>query len=311
LFDPSRECTDANPRRRWEAKDPVLPRKQRDTDERTFCLFKNYSGWNVSLSLENPHDGKRSERRPRYNTAVPGPLISIILPVHNEAERIVGAINHLQSTADCCPIEVIVVDAESRDPTGALAERAGARCFMAPVACRSRQMALGAQQARGDFFVFLHVDTRLPDDWQSCLHRALISPPHPPAAVAFRLAFDTDAPPYPTLALLAHLRGRLTGIPQGDQALALARTTYEAAGGFPDVPLMEEYLFIPKLRRIGRVDLLPERAVTSVRRYERNGPIRTALRNTLFVGLFYLGVPPQWLARRYGKEPGASSIPMV
>ena len=57
-----------------------------------------------------------------------------------------------------------------------------------------------------------------------------------------------------------------------------------------------------KLRRIGRVDVLPERAVTSTRRYERNGPIRTALRNALFVGLFYLGVPPRWLARGYAKE---------
>jgi len=65
---------------------------------------------------------------------------------------------------------------------------------------------------------------------------------------------------------------------------------------------MEEYLFIPKLRRIGRIEVLSEQAVTSARRYERNGPIRAALRNSLFIGLFYLGVPPQWLARGYEKE---------
>ena len=239
---------------------------------------------------------------PGSETGAKTPLVSVILPVHNEATRIVGAIERLRATADIFPIEIIVVDAESLDQTGARAEQSGVRLFTAPVACRSTQMHLGAQQARGDFFVFLHVDTRLPDDWQGCLHRALISPPHPPAAVAFRLAFDTDHPPYPTLARLAYLRGRLTGVPQGDQALALSRATYEAAGGFPDAPLMEEYLFIPKLRRIGRVEILPEQAATSTRRYERNGPIRTALRNTLFVGLFYLGVPPRWLARRYGKE---------
>jgi len=235
----------------------------------------------------------------------PTPLVSIILPVHNEAARIVGAIERLRATANLFPIEIIVVDAGSQDDTGARAEAVGARLFSAPVACRSRQMHLGAQQARGDFFVFLHVDTRLPDTWQSCLHRSLVSPPNPPAAVAFRLAFDSDRPPYPALALLAHLRGRLTGVPQGDQALVLSRATYEAAGGFPNVPLMEEYLFIPKLRRIGRIEILPERAVTSTRRYERNGPLRTALRNALFVGLFYLGVPPRWLARGYGKESAA------
>ncbi len=165
-------------------------------------------------------------------------------------------------------------------------------------------MHLGAQEAHGDILLFLHVDTELPPTWQTNLAEAFLPknarPDRPaPAAISFRLAFDSDAWPYRLIALLAHLRGRITGIPQGDQAFALTRKTYFAAGGFPAVPLMEEYLFVPRVRKLGRIDILPDKVVTSCRRYQKLGPFRTALRNALLTALFYLGVSPERLARYY------------
>jgi hypothetical protein len=165
-------------------------------------------------------------------------------------------------------------------------------------------MHLGAQKAQGDILLFLHIDTALPPTWQTDVAAAFLpqyaDPDRPaPAAVAFRLAFDLDTWPYRLIARMADLRGRITGIPQGDQALALTRETYFAAGGFPPVPLMEEYIFVPRVRKLGRVDVLPNKVITSCRRHQKIGPLRTALRNSLLIGLFYLGVSPERLAQYY------------
>lgn len=159
-------------------------------------------------------------------------------------------------------------------------------------------MHAGAQAASGDLLIFLHADTRLPDDWYEQLEGAWSSP-RKPAATAFRLGFDDNRPFYRFLARAANARTRLTGVPQGDQAIAIERKVYFHAGGFPDVPLMEEYLLIDRLARLGRVELLAGAVATSVRRYEKTGPFFNALRNGAIVSLFYLGVPPRTLARLY------------
>jgi rSAM/selenodomain-associated transferase 2 len=213
----------------------------------------------------------------------------------------------LRRSAPIFPIEIIVVDGQSHDKTLSLAQQAGARVFVAPAPGRALQMHLGAQKAQGEILLFLHVDTALPPTWQSSLAEAFLSknadPDRPvPAAIAFRLSFDLDTWPYRLIARMAHLRGRITGIPQGDQALSLTRETYFSAGGFPPVPLMEEYLFVPRVRKLGRVDVLPEKVVTSCRRYQNRGPFRTALRHSLLVALFYLGVSPERLARYHNSS---------
>lgn len=160
-------------------------------------------------------------------------------------------------------------------------------------------MHWGAQHATGDILVFLHADTVLPPNWVTLVERTFLHSPAPPAAAAFSLAFDSSRPLYRTLSALANLRSRMTRLPHGDQVLIVSRRVYEFAGGFPDVPLMEEYLFIPRLRRFGPIEQFPERVVTSSRRYTRGGAIRTVLKKTALIALFYAGVPPKRLARWY------------
>ncbi len=224
--------------------------------------------------------------------------VSIVIPVCNEAALIASAIQRLTKTSGVC-VEVIVVDGQSNDGTAARAADAGARVISSLVTRRAYQMDLGARAARFDLMLFLHADTQLPEGWSEEVAEVFDHSLQQPAAAAFRLSFDTPRRLYKIIAAFANLRTCLTGIPQGDQALVMTRETYFAAGGFPDVPLMEEYFFIPKLRARGNIHLFRASVRTSCRRHVARGPIRNALRNTALVLLFYMGISPVRLARWY------------
>jgi hypothetical protein len=159
-------------------------------------------------------------------------------------------------------------------------------------------MHQGALAASGDILVFLHADSLLPENWKECIIGAWKSR-RKPAATAFRLGFDRDGLLYSLIALLGHWRSLLTGVPLGDQALAVRREDYLSVGGFPDVSLMEEYYLLSKLKTLGPVRILPQRVKTSCRRYEQNGALFNSLRNLLLTCLFYLGVPPRLIAKAY------------
>ncbi len=227
------------------------------------------------------------------------PVCSVIVPVRNEAARIAGCVRAVRETAYRYPVEIVVVDGQSSDGTVDAAREAGATVISSPVVGRGAQMHWGAQCATGGVLVFLHADTALPAAWQDGIARLFFSDRVPPAVAAFSLAFDSPRPRYALIARLANLRAALTRLPHGDQALVMTRRAYFAVGGFPPVPLMEEYFLVPKLKRIGRVALLPMSVTTSSRRYERRGPLITALLKAALIVLFYLGVSPHRLARWY------------
>lgn len=226
-------------------------------------------------------------------------MLSVILPARNEEELVLPVIEQIRQTASIFPVEIIVVDGQSSDRTREIASSCADRVIDSPKACRSYQMHLGAQAAIGQLFLFLHMDSLLPNRWQELVKRNFFDSNHPPAAAAFSLQFDSRKALLKLIAFLANFRTILTKIPQGDQALLVPRQTYFAAGGFPDVPLMEEYIFIPKLIQIGEIKIFKEKIVTSPRRYEKKGALTNALKNFLLVLLFYLGVPPQRLAPYY------------
>ncbi|MFZ5863929.1 MAG: TIGR04283 family arsenosugar biosynthesis glycosyltransferase [Nitrospirota bacterium] len=223
----------------------------------------------------------------------------MIVPVRNDATALQSCLGSLAASPSPNPIELIVVDGQSSDRSLEIAVRFGARGLRAPMVGRSAQMHCGAQQATGDILVFLHADTVLPAGWVDRIEQAFWLSATPPAAAAFDVAFDSSRMVFKALSALANLRSRLTRLPHGDQALIVSRQTYMSAGGFPNVPLMEEYLFIPKLKQFGRIAQFPERVVTSSRRYARDGAIRTTLKKVGLIVLFYVGVPPARLARWY------------
>lgn len=220
------------------------------------------------------------------------PPVSIIVPVLNEAAAL-GRTLAPWSNRD--GIELIVVDGGSTDATREIASR-HARVVQTARG-RARQMNAGAAVATGDVLLFVHADTRLPDDAGTAVRTALRD-----ANVvggAFRLAIEPSTPALRLVAAGANLRARWFGLPYGDQALFVRRTTFAELGGFPDVALMEDLIFVRRLARRGRLMLLPQAVVTSARRWRREGVLTVTLRNQLFVALFACGVRPERLARWY------------
>ncbi|MHB2025968.1 MAG: TIGR04283 family arsenosugar biosynthesis glycosyltransferase [Elusimicrobiota bacterium] len=224
--------------------------------------------------------------------------ISIIIPVLNEGETIVAALKRLKEPGETDPPEIIVSDGGSADGTPEAAQNLADKVIRVGKPGRARQMHEGALAAAGELLLFLHADTRLPENWRKVLEEAWRGRPRP-AATAFRLRFDNDLWFYRIIAKTASWRSRVTGVPLGDQAIAASREDYFRVGGFPPVPLMEEYFLITKINRLGPVLILSEAAVTSARRYEKNGRVFQVLRNAFITALFYAGVPPRALAKIY------------
>lgn len=226
-------------------------------------------------------------------------MLSIIVPVLDEAATIEAALDRLASLrrTGC---DVVVADGGSRDGTPDIAARHCDRVVTAPRG-RASQMNAGAAAARGDVLLFLHADTRLPHGAEAAITAALADP----AAVwgRFDVTIEGRHPLLPVVAAMMNLRSRLTGIATGDQALFVRRDTFEAAGRFPDIPLMEDVALSARLRGMARPVCLRQRVTTSGRRWEKNGAVRTILLMWRLRLAYALGADPAALARRYGYVP--------
>ena len=163
---------------------------------------------------------------------------------------------------------------------------------------RSRGARLGraAERAHGEILFFVHADSRPPEDAAAVIRQAIAGGA---AAGAFSLAYATPSPALRRVAWWANLRSRLLRLPFGDQGIFCRRDAYEAAGGFRDLPVCDDLDLVRRLRRTGRFVIRPERMVTSARRYRERGVLRQVLRVWKVVGGYYLGVPPERLARWY------------
>ena len=226
-------------------------------------------------------------------------IISVIVPVCNEKDIIKKNLLFLKKTSCRSQVETIVVDGGSNDNSVAIAKRYADTVLVSHRKGRARQMHHGALAANGKILLFLHIDTILPENWVSCLLSAWENNLSMPKATAFHLKFDKCGWPYNLISWAAKMRYLLTGIPHGDQAIAIHRDTYFKYGGFPDVPFMEEYALFKRLKDKNQTIWLSKYVKTSCRRYEGRNPLMLALRNTLLVFLYYIGLSPHTLARFY------------
>jgi rSAM/selenodomain-associated transferase 2 len=227
-----------------------------------------------------------------------GRRLSIIMPVLDEAPAIEAALAAL-SPYRGRGMEVIVVDGGSRDGTRALAHPLADRVLSAPRG-RAAQMNAGAAVAHGETLLFLHADTRLPDDADILVRDGLARSGR--AWGRFDVRFDRGG----LLSLIAftmNLRSRWTGIATGDQALFVTRAAFDAVDGFPSIALMEDVALSAHLKRIGRPLCLYARVTTSARRWRNNGTLRTVFLMWRLRMAYFFGADPAQLARHYGYAP--------
>jgi rSAM/selenodomain-associated transferase 2 len=230
-----------------------------------------------------------------------GPGLSIILPVLNEAPDIVAALQALAPLRHA-GAEVIVVDGGSADHSAELAVPYADRVINAPRG-RASQMNAGAAAANGGVLLFLHADTRLPAGADRFVAHAVAAGRH---WGRFDVRIEGRSVWLPLVAAMMNRRSRLTGIATGDQAMFVSRAAFAAAGGFPDIPLMEDIELSRRLLGIGRPACLAARATTSGRRWEAQGVWRTIRRMWWLRLRYFLGADPRRLAAEYGYAPRES-----
>lgn len=218
--------------------------------------------------------------------------VSYIVPALEEAAGIVPVLAALRALAGAGD-EILVVDGGSRDGTAVLAAPWADRLLVAPRG-RALQMNAAAALARGEWLVFVHADTRLGKDFPAALGRVR------GASWAYaRVRLDAPGILPALVGRGIDLRARLSGTVTGDQVIAVRREAFRALGGFPPVPLMEDILFSRRARALGRPVRLRATVLTSARRWQARGYLRTIL---FMWGLrlrHALGASPETLARRY------------
>jgi rSAM/selenodomain-associated transferase 2 len=223
------------------------------------------------------------------------PTFSIIVPVLDEAAGIVASLEALAVVRDA-GASVIVVDGGSRDATRALAARFADRVVEAPRG-RASQMNAGARESAADILVFLHADTTLPANALDAIAAGLARTGR--AWGRFDATIAGADPLLAVVSLLMNARSRLTGVATGDQAIFVRREAFEAVGGFPEIPLMEDVAISKLLLRRTRPLALEDRVVTSGRRWERHGTLRTIFLMWRLRLAYAFGADPRQLARRY------------
>lgn len=221
--------------------------------------------------------------------------LSIIIPTWNEAGQISELLDALEI---CANAEIIIADGGSTDTT--LEEVGGRAAIVESRRGRASQMNAGAAVATGNHLLFLHADSRPPRNFQSIISRVLAF--EEVALGAFALKIDSPALPYRLLSRAANLRSRWLSTPYGDQGLFLRRHTWENLGGFPDMPMLEDYALVRAARRLGRVITTSEPMQTSPRRWKREGFLRLTALNILTFFAFPMGVSPERIRKWYGRE---------
>jgi len=225
--------------------------------------------------------------------------LSVIVPMLNEAHVLPELLEHLLplQRAGC---EVLLVDGGSTDGCAVMARVAGFFVIDAP-AGRARQMNAGARRARGDALLFLHADTRLPDGAAQRVVHALSAPVGAQTRVwgRFDVRISGQSAWLKVVAQMMNLRSRLSGIATGDQAIFVRRTVFQACGGFPEQPLMEDIELCKRLKRRSPPACLTEQVTTSGRRWESRGVWRTIVLMWRLRLAYWLGASAESIARAY------------
>ncbi|MBD2292892.1 TIGR04283 family arsenosugar biosynthesis glycosyltransferase [Anabaena sphaerica FACHB-251] len=224
------------------------------------------------------------------------PRISIIIPTLNEANNLKAAISSTQPSNN---VEVIVVDGGSNDGTPSVAQFLGATVISSAPG-RAIQMNTGAAIASGEILLFLHADTRLPTGFDAMIRTAL----QQPATIVGAFALRIDSPHW-GLRLVewgVKWRSHLWQMPYGDQAIFLTKKAFEEVGNFPQMPIMEDFELITRLKGLNKITIIDVPVITSPRRWLKKGIFMTTLLNQIIIIAYLFGVSPERIRKWYRRE---------
>ena len=222
---------------------------------------------------------------------------SIIVPVYNEIQLVNRCLRMVRDMAANHRYEILVVDGHPEATT--LEVVTDRDCFrLKSPKGRAHQMNRGAQAAKGRILVFLHVDSKLPvgalDKIQHALENSNV------VAGAFDLGVDSSHPFIRFLCYTSSLRARVSRVPYGDQAIFTTKAYFQAIGGFAPIPIMEDVELMKRIKTNGhQIKILPDKVISSARRWQEEGMIRAWLRNHKLRIRYFFGAPPETLVRHY------------
>jgi rSAM/selenodomain-associated transferase 2 len=224
--------------------------------------------------------------------------VGVVIPTLNEARELPGLLADLARVA--LPLDVVVADGGSSDGTPSIAHDHGARVVSSPRG-RGQQLNAGAAALATPWLCVLHADVRMPEGAREALCDAVADGVE---AAVWRLRIDAPERWARIMELGARLRDRVGGLPYGDQGLLMRRELFDAVGGYPPISIMEDVALVRALARRCTIRRLDAALAVSPRRWRREGPYRTWLRNTALLTAYLLRVSPQRLARWYRPESG-------
>ncbi len=220
-------------------------------------------------------------------------MISIIIPTLNEEENIADCIKGFLDQA----CEVIVVDAQSQDNTLNIARQLNVKIIESKIKNRAHQMNLGAKAAQGDILLFFHADSRISDYALDSIKKILNNKKY--IGGGFTLRFFPKNPFNLFQSGFANVFCRLTGLLFGDRGIFIRKDSFIELGGFPEVKIMEDAAFSDKMRKNGKIIILPEIVKTSARKYANETKFQ-ALYRTMWAYIAYkIGVSPETIYKGY------------
>lgn len=225
--------------------------------------------------------------------------ISVIIPTWNEGRQIFGSLRRLRQISTRDNMELIVVDGGSNDGTREAAAKWADHVLNTREPNRGTQLHAGAQAATGDLYFFLHADTQPPGNWQERLEQFWLGAhKRPPSATVFSVDYGAHWN-YRLVAWGQNNRVNFWQIAFGDAGFCTTPENYEASGGIPAIPLMEDVVFSKRLRKIGPIVRLEDKIYPGARRLHKVGPVRNSLQNFWLRLKFTCGASPEDLWKSY------------
>lgn len=221
-----------------------------------------------------------------------GISVSIIIPILNESSQLGQTLEKLfQSFKGDPGIEVILGDGGSDDNSLEIAKCYPCRIIISKPG-RARQMNAASRAARGDWLLFLHADSLLPEDWPKQLQQS-------EKWGFFPIKLNGGHWLLRVIERSMNLRSRLSKVATGDQALYFRKSFFNQLGGFPDIPIMEDVAISKYARRKSTPRVANCPVMTSSRRWRRNGFVKTVFLMWSLRLAYFMGVDPDRLHRIY------------